>query len=268
MDSADDPRARPGTVDVLGLTLEVGWNGPGPDEAPTIVFLHEGLGSVSTWRDFPARLAAVSGCGALVYGRAGHGGSSASRGPRSIRYLHEEALDVLPAVLDRFELVRPFLFGHSDGATIALLYAAAHPSCVRALVAEAPHVFVEEEALAGIRRAADAYASTGLRDRLSRHHGPATDALFAAWSGIWLSAGFRAWNVEDALGSIACPVLVVQGEDDEYGTLRQVESILSRVPGARSLVLPSCGHAPHAERRDGVLAAAGAFFREHRDPSS
>lgn len=261
MSLADDLRAHPGGVDVLGRRLECAWSGPSPDEAPTIVFLHEGLGSVSTWRDFPARLAAASGCGALVYGRAGHGASAPPAGPRSVRYLHEEALEVLPALLARFALPRPFLFGHSDGATIALLFAAARPSAVRALVAEAPHVFVEDEALAGIRRARDAWEAGTLRERLERHHGPGADALFRAWEGIWTSPSFRGWNVEGELAAITCRVLVVQGEDDEYGTLRQVESVVSRVAGeARSLVLPGCGHAPHAERRDEVLAAAAAFF--------
>ncbi len=261
--SPEEVRARPGAVDVLGRRLECAWIGPGPGEAPTIVFLHEGLGSVSTWRDFPARLAAASGCGALVYGRAGHGASSPPAGPRSVRYLHEEALDVLPAVLELFAVPRPFLFGHSDGATIALLFAGAHPAAARGVVAEAPHVFVEEEALAGIRRTVSAYEGGGLRERLGRHHGTGTDALLRAWAGIWTSPEFRGWNVEEALPAITCPVLVVQGQDDEYGTLRQVESVLARVSGeARSLVLPGCGHAPHAERRDEVLAAAAAFFRE------
>ena len=255
-------RERPGRVEILGRRLECAWTGPGPDDAPTIVFLHEGLGSVSTWRDFPSRLAAATGCGALVYSRAGHGGSEPLLAPRTPRYLHVEALEVLPEVLARFGIARPFLFGHSDGATIALLFAALHPAVPRALVAEAPHAFVEEESLAGIRRAVEAFERLRLRDRLARHHGEGTDALFHAWADTWLAPSFRDWNVEEALGAITCPVLVVQGEADEYGTLKQVTSVVSRVSGeARSLVLPGCGHAPHAERGDEVLAAAAATFR-------
>ena len=250
---------------VGGRTLEHRWTGPPPSEAPTIVFLHEGLGSVSTWRDFPARLSEVTGCGALVFSRAGHGQSDPPAGPRSVRYLHEEALDVLPAVLEAVSVVRPVLFGHSDGATIALLYAAAHPDAVLGAIVEAPHVNVEEEALAGIRRTVEAYEAGALREKLKRHHGDGTDALFRAWSGIWLSPAFRGWNIEDRLASITCPVLVVHGEDDEYGTLAQVESVLSHVKGpAHSLVLPRCGHAPHAEKPDEVLAAAATFVREVR----
>lgn len=256
----DDLRARPGSVRILGRRFECAWIGPSPEDAPTIVFLHEALGSVSTWRGFPARLAAASRCGALVYGRPGHGASDAPKAARTTAYLHEEALEVLPAVLARFGIESPFLFGHSDGATIALLFAAAHPA-TRAVVAEAPHVFVEEESLTGIRRAAEAYAAGRLREKLARHHGKATDALFHAWADTWLSPAFRDWNVEDALGAISCPVLVVQGEEDGYATLAQVASVVSRVAGeAFSLVLPECGHAPHSERPGEVLSAAAALF--------
>lgn len=255
--------ARVAALRVGGRRLEHRWIGPPPGEAPTIVFLHEGLGSVSTWRDFPARLAESAGCGALVFSRAGHGRSDPPDGPRSIRYLDEEALEVLPAVLAALSVVRPILFGHSDGATIALLYAGAHPDSLRGAILEAPHVNVEENALAGIRRTVEVYETGALREKLRRHHGGGTDALFHAWSGIWLSPEFRGWNVEDRLASITCPVLVVQGEDDEYGTLAQVHAVVSRVAGpARALVLPGCGHSPHAEKPVEVLTAAAAFVRE------
>lgn len=250
-------------LEVLGRRLEYRWIGARPDEAPTIVFLHEALGSVSTWRDFPARLAAETGCGALVYSRTGHGGSGALSGPRSVRYLHDEALEVLPAVLAHFALSEVVLFGHSDGASMAILLAGARPGAVRGVILEAPHVFVEEAALAGIRRTTEAYETASLRERLSRHHGEGTDALFRAWAEIWLRPGFRGWNIEEYLPSVTCPVLVIQGEDDPYGTLRQVDAVVSQVRGTiRPLVLPKCGHSPHSERPEDVLAAAAGFIKE------
>lgn len=249
------------SLKVLGRRLEYRWIGPGPGEAPTIVFLHEALGSVSTWRDFPARLAKDSGCSALVYSRTGHGGSGALSGLRSERYLHEEALDVLPAVLAHFQLSDVVLFGHSDGASISIIYSGAQPGALRGLILEAPHVFVEEAAQGGILRAIEAYETTTLRERLSRHHGEGTDTLFRAWAEIWLRPSFRGWNIEEYLLSLTCPVLVIQGEDDHYGTLRQVDAVVSQVRGtARRLVLPKCGHAPHSERRDEVLTAAAEFM--------
>jgi pimeloyl-ACP methyl ester carboxylesterase len=261
-DGADTHSTRHSTarLEVLGRRLEYRWIGPRPHEAPTIVFLHEALGSVSTWRDFPARLAAGTGCGALVYSRTGHGGSGALSGLRSVRYLHEEALDVLPAVLAHFALSEVVLFGHSDGASIAILLAGARLGAVRGVILEAPHVFVEEAALAGIRRTTEAYETTSLRERLSRHHGEGTDALFCAWAEIWRRPGFRGWNIEEYLPSVTCPVLVIQGEDDPYGTLRQVDAVVSQVRGtARPLVLPKCGHSPHSERPDEVLDAVAGF---------
>jgi pimeloyl-ACP methyl ester carboxylesterase len=256
-----DEKPGSGSFEVLGRRLEYRWIGPGPGEAPTIVVLHEALGSVSTWRDFPARLAAASGCGALVYSRTGHGRSEPLSGLRSERYLHEEALDVLPAVLAHFSLSNVVLFGHSDGASIAIIFAGAKPEAVRGLILEAPHVFVEEAAHGGILRAIEAYETTSFRERLTRHHGDGTDALFRAWAEIWLRPSFRGWNIEEYLPSITCPVLVIQGEDDHYGTLRQVDSVVSQVRGlGRRLVLPDCGHAPHSGRPDEVLAASTAFL--------
>ncbi len=254
---------REGTFEVLGRRLEYRWIGPGPEDAATIVFLHEGLGSVSLWRDFPSRLAAETGCGALVYSRAGHGRSGPPPGPQSDRYLHEEALEVLPAVLGRFGLKETVLFGHSDGASIALIHAGARPDAVRGLILEAPHVFVEQAALEGIRRAIAAYETGSLHQRLERHHGEGTDALFRAWSETWLRPSFQSWNIEQVLPSITCRALVIQGEEDEYGTARQVEAILKQVGGpARPLMLPRCGHSPHSERPDDVLEAAARFVRE------
>ena len=255
-------RAETVSIEVLGHRLEYRWIGPPPGQVPTIVFLHEGLGSAGTWRDFPERVAAKSGCCALVYSRAGHGGSSGAAGPRSARYLHAEALEILPAVLARFSLEEVVLFGHSDGASMAILYAGRHPGSVRAIVLEAPHVFVEPVTVDGVRRIAGEYDATRLGERLRRHHGVNAEPLFRAWAGIWLSPEFRDWNIEEHLPAVECPVLVVQGEDDPYGTLRQVEAIVQKVRGpASTLVLPGCGHAPHAERPGEVLEAAAEFIR-------
>lgn len=249
--------------EVLGQGLEYRWIGARPEDAPTIVFLHEGLGCLAMWRDFPDRLAAAAGCGALVYSRTGYGASDPVREPRPVRFMHDEALDVLPAVIEHFQLGEVILFGHSDGASIAVIYAGAHLGPVRALVLEAPHVFVEPVCVERIARIAEEYETTRLRDRLTRYHGGNTDSMFRTWTDVWLRPEFRQWNIEEYLPAIESPVLVVQGEDDEYGTVRQVDSILTQVGGpAKSLVLPRCGHSPHSDRPDEVLEAVGQFVRE------
>jgi pimeloyl-ACP methyl ester carboxylesterase len=260
------PDASLTSFEILGRHLEYRWIGPRPDDAPSIVFLHEGLGCLGMWRDFPERLASATGCGALVYSRMGYGASDPVRGPRPVRFMHDEALEVLPAVLEHFKLEEVVLFGHSDGASIALIYAGARSGSVRALVLEAPHVFVEPVCIEGITRIAADYETTRLRARLARHHGPNTDSMFRTWTDVWLSPEFRQWNIEEYLPAIECPVLVVQGEDDAYGTLKQVDSVVTRVKGpAQSLLLEHCGHSPHSERPDEVLGAAARFVQESLD---
>ena len=266
----------PARIEVLGQHLEYAWIGPQPDEAPTIVFLHEGLGCLGMWRDFPDRLASGTGCGALVYSRLGYGGSDPIPLPRSVRFMHREALEVLPAVIERFGLHEVVLFGHSDGASIAVIYAgsrsgeapgregpAAAGASLRGLVLEAPHVFVEPVCVESIARIAQEYGTTRLKERLARHHGDNTDSMFRTWTDVWLRPEFREWNIEEFLPSIKSPVLIVQGEDDEYGTLRQVEVVRTLVGGpSRSLVLARCGHSPHSDQPDAVLEVAGRFLRE------
>jgi pimeloyl-ACP methyl ester carboxylesterase len=254
------------SFEVLGQHLEYRWIGPRPDDAPTIVFLHEGLGCLAMWRDFPDRMASATGCGALVYSRMGYGASDPVRGARPVRFMHDEALDVLPAVIERFKLEEVVLFGHSDGASIAVIYAGARLGPIRALVLEAPHVFVEPICIESIRRVAQAYETTRLRERLARYHGGNTDSMFRTWTDLWLRPEFRQWNIEEYLPAIGSPVLVVQGEDDTYGTVRQVVAVVTQVSGpAESLVLSRCGHSPHSDHPDAVLEAAGRFVRQTLD---
>ncbi len=257
------------TFEVLGQRLEYRWIGPGPGEAPTIVFLHEGLGCVGMWRDFPDRVASAAGCGALVYSRLGYGASDSVRGPRPVAFMRDEALRVLPAVVAHFEPREVILFGHSDGASIAIIYAGSRLGPIRALVLEASHVFVEPVCTDRIARIAEEYGTAGLRERLARYHGANTDSMFQSWTDVWLRPEFLRWNIEEYLPSIESPVLVVQGEDDDYGTLAQVEAISTRVRGpAESLVLPRCGHSPHSDHPDEVLEAVTRFLRQALSPES
>jgi pimeloyl-ACP methyl ester carboxylesterase len=231
----------------------------GSPVGPTLVFLHEGLGSVAQWRDFPEELANACGLSAFVYSRANYGRSSPSAPPpRPVRYMHDEAL-LLPEVLRVAGISDPILIGHSDGASITILYAADHP--VRGMVLEAPHVFGEEVGFASIARAKEAYEQGGLRERLAKYH-ENVDAAFYGWNGPWLDPGFRRWNLEDRLPRISAPILVVQGLADEYGTTAQVDAIRAGAAGKVDVVLlEGCGHAPHKEKPEETLAAMQAFVR-------
>jgi pimeloyl-ACP methyl ester carboxylesterase len=247
-----------------GLRLEYAWHGSAPDAAPTLVFLHEGLGSVSMWRDFPARLAAATGCGALVYSRAGYGGSDPVPLPRPLRFMHDEALLSLPEVLRAAGVREALLVGHSDGASIALIHAGAGASTVvRALVLEAPHVFVEDLSIRSIAAAAEAFTTGDLRSRLERHHGANVEVAFWGWNRAWLDPGFRSWNLEEYLPGVRAPVLLIQGAQDEYGTLRQLDAIEQGCAApVRRLVLEGCGHSPHRDQPDRTLASMAAFVKD------
>jgi pimeloyl-ACP methyl ester carboxylesterase len=227
---------------------------PGGRDRPVLVFLHDSLGSVGLWRDFPERLGREVGLGVLAYDRRGHGRSDPFGPlPRTNGYLHDEAA-TLERVLESAGIEDAVLFGHSDGATIALLAAALHPRRIRAVVSEAGHVLVEERTLDGIRAAAAALPGGDLVARLARHHGDKAQALLDAWMGTWLSPGFRGWNVEEELRRIRCPVLVLQGELDEYGTEGQVDAIARGVGGpVRAVLLPGLRHTPHREAPELVL---------------
>ena len=246
-----------------GHRLEYAWLGPDPDEAPTLVFLHEGLGSLATWKDFPNEVAAATGCGAFLYSRWGYGKSEPRIGPCTDHYVHEEALTTLPEVLSQMGIQRPILIGHSDGASLALIYAGANSNDVRGLVLEAPHVFVEDITLAGIKRAGQLYKSTDLPQRLARYHGDQADAVFQNWYNTWLGPDFRPWNIEASLPTIRCPLLIIQGEDDEYGTIKQVDAIRTQVSGSVEVqMLPDCGHAPHRDQREVTINAISRFVRD------
>ena len=248
-------------VTVNGLALEYQWRGPAA--APTIVFLHEGLGCLAMWKDFPARLAAASGCRALVYSRPGYGRSQGSLKGRRPDYLEREAREVLPALLRALAVGDCVLYGHSDGASIALLYAAHALHAPLGLALEAPHVFVEAITLHGIRDAQRLYRQTDLRRRLARYHGARVDDVFFAWHDIWLAGEFADWNIEDRLAEVSCPTLVLQGEDDQYGTAAQPAAIAAGVRGpCTTVLLPDCGHVAHREAADRCLGRAGAFIRK------
>jgi pimeloyl-ACP methyl ester carboxylesterase len=228
------------------------------------VFLHEGLGSIGLWRSFPADVHRA--CGqpeTVVYSRQGYGRSDPITIPRPVTYMHDEADEVLPAVLARCGITSPILVGHSDGASIALLYAGGG-GVVDGLVLLAPHVFVEDRSIAGIEAARRSYRDGDLAGRIARHHED-PDGMFRGWNDVWLSPEFRSWNIENRLDGVTCPVLLVQGDADPYGTLAQLDAIERRVRGECSrVVLPGVGHAPHIEAPEETLAAVGAFLRSSR----
>jgi pimeloyl-ACP methyl ester carboxylesterase len=226
---------------------------------PTLVFLHEGLGSVALWRDFPRRVARRLSAPALVYSRFGYGASDGLNAERTPRFMHEEALDVLPALLDRLQIERPVLIGHSDGASIALIHAAAAARPVRGLVCLAPHVFVERLCVDSIARIRRSYFETDLRQRLAKYHARVDDA-FLGWADIWLRPEFLDWSIEDLMDRIDQPLLLIQGRDDEYGTLAQLDRIEARVKGPMSrFVLSDCGHSPHRDQEAAALDAIVGF---------
>lgn len=241
-----------------GHRLEVERIDAGGEHRPVLVLLHEGLGSVAMWRDFPGRLAHATGCNVVVYSRYGYGRSDPILAPHGVRYMHDEALVTLPDLLDGLDVDNPVLIGHSDGASIALIHAGARVRPVRAVVAMAPHVMVEDISIRSIEAAKHAYQTGDLRQRLARYHAD-VESAFRGWNGIWLHPDFRAWNIEEYLPSIARPVLAIQGKDDEYGTMEQVHRITRAVADAEVLALEDCRHSPHRDQPEAVLAAITRF---------
>jgi pimeloyl-ACP methyl ester carboxylesterase len=232
-----------------------------PDR-PTIVFLHDSLGSVQLWRDFPQKLAAATQCNLLLYDRLGYGQSEPMPTyVRPVNYMEQEA-DILYELLTALEIDSAILFGHSDGGTIALLTASKYPAKIKAVVAEAAHIFVEDVTLNGIYKAIDAYKNTNLVERLSKYHGEKTDTLFKAWTETWTRADYRTWNIEHLLKNIVCPLLFIQGESDEYGTLMQVEKTITQVSGsAEKYLIPNIGHTPHKEAPQLTLDKSIEFIK-------
>ena len=246
-------------VEVAGRRIEL-RRIAGDPARPSLVFLHEGLGSVAMWRDFPARVAEATGCPAIVYSRYGYGASELLAAPFGVDYMHHEAERALPDLLAQVEADSPILIGHSDGASIALIYAGSGRP-LRGLVAMAPHVFVEDISVRSIAAARIAFETTDLPAKLARYH---TDArrTFYGWNDIWLHPDFRRWNIERPLAAIRCPVLAIQGGDDEYGTMAQVHSIAARVGGpCEVLRLDDCRHSPHREQHERTLEAITGFVR-------
>ncbi len=235
-----------------------------PGSGPTLVFLHEGLGSVALWRDFPRKVARRINAPALVYSRFGYGKSDGLEAPRTPRFMHEEALEALPRLLDQLRIDQPVLIGHSDGASIALIHAAAAARPVRGVVCLAPHIFVEPVCVQSIAKIRQSYFETDLRDRLAKHHARVDDA-FLGWADIWLHPDFLAWSIEDLMARIEQPLLLIQGREDEYGTLAQLNGIESRVKGPTTrLILSDCGHSPHRDQEAAVLDATVAFVQSLR----
>ncbi len=227
---------------------------------PTIIFLHDSLGCIELWRDFPLQIAKNTGCNVLSYDRQGYGKSDGfSENKRDKNYLKKEA-DILAQLIDQLGLEKVILFGHSDGGSIALLTASLYPEKIKAIITEGAHIFVEKETLEGIERAKIAYHTISLKKKLTKYHGDKTELLFRMWTETWLSPSFADWNIENYLNGIQCASLIIQGENDEYGTLKQVEGILHNTKGeSESLLLPGIGHTPHKEAEEIVIEKTADF---------
>lgn len=242
--------------------LEYLWLGPEAEKAPTLVLLHEGLGSVSMWRDFPELLAEATGCGVLVYSRMGYGKSDPCDLPRPTSYMHDEADNILGAILDRWKIGKCILIGHSDGASIATIYAGQFKDDrVLGLVLMAPHFFVEDVSIKAIKAAAKAWDTTDLREKLERHHGGNVECAFLGWNRVWLDNDFRAWNIEPSLPNVHVPMLIIQGVDDPYGTALQWQAAEDKCTAPVSVAaLPDCRHSPYRESPEATLDACRAFI--------
>jgi pimeloyl-ACP methyl ester carboxylesterase len=247
------------------VQIEYQWVGADDETCPLIIFLHEGLGSVAMWKDFPKQLCEAANCRGLVYSRPGYGKST----PRNanehwqVDFIHRQAYEVLPALLEALaidtEKQKPWIFGHSDGGSIALLFAAKYSITTAGIIVLAPHILVEDVSISSIEKAKIAYQTTDLRSKLARFHDD-VDSAFWGWNDIWLSPAFRHWNLTQAIKTITCPLLAVQGLDDEYGTLEQVHGIKRALPHAQLLELPNCAHSPHRDQLELLIDACVSFI--------
>jgi pimeloyl-ACP methyl ester carboxylesterase len=249
-------------IEVQGNKLEAAWYGPPPDEAPTLIFLHEGLGCVEMWRDFPARLGRATGCGVLVYSRLGYGKSDPCRLPRPLDYMQKEGLYILPEVIRVTGIRECLLIGHSDGGSIAVVYAGGTPAFpLKGLVTEAAHVFCEELSVRSIREAGKIYLHKDLREKLRKYHGPNTDSAFWGWYQAWVDPDFISWNIEEFLTGIKVPMLAIQGKEDQYGTAAQVQAIESQAGGeVEAFMVDHCRHSPHLDQEETVFEAMKRFI--------
>jgi pimeloyl-ACP methyl ester carboxylesterase len=227
-------------------------------DAPAMVFLHEGLGSVAMWRDFPQRVADATGCEAIVYSRYGYGRSDRLEAPRNTRYMHDEAILALPEFLDKLAVDRSILCGHSDGGSIALIHAGGTRRPVSGIIVIAPHVMVEEITVQSIAEAKIAWQTTELRQRLGRYHDH-VEETFLGWNDIWLHPDFRTWNIEEYLPHISAPILAIQGEDDEYASMEQIDRIGRQSKDVDLVKLADCRHSPHKDQPEAVIAAVAEF---------
>jgi pimeloyl-ACP methyl ester carboxylesterase len=258
------------TVDWAGrpVRIEHRWIASERTSAPLVVFLHEGLGSLAMWKDFPQRLCDTAQVRGLIYSRPGYGRSTPREAEEAwgLDFMHRQAHEVLPALLEALGIDsnnnKPWLFGHSDGGSITLLYAARFSERLAGAIVLAPHILVEDLSVDSIAKARTAYLETDLRARLAKYHDD-PDSAFWGWNDIWLHPPFKQWSIKTEIESITCPLLAVQGVDDEYGTLEQIRGIRRRVPHTDLLELPECGHSPHKDQAARVLAAATSFIQRH-----
>jgi len=241
-----------------GITVKRFQNYPG---RPTIIFLHESLGCIELWREFPQELGEMTTYNVLVYDRLGYGKSEPFDNPERDNFYVENEADTLNLLLEKWDIDKAILFGHSDGGSIALIAAAKYPAKISGIITEGAHVFVEEVTLKGIREAIHAYRTTDLKTRLVKYHGRNTEDMFWAWAKIWTMETFRTWNIENFLGDIQCPALTIQGEEDEYGTLDQVESIMKRINRqSEKFIIPNIKHTPHKDIPELVLNKSAEFI--------
>lgn len=230
---------------------------------PTIIFLHDSLGCIKLWRDFPLKLGELTNCNVLIYDRQGYGMSCSFSDSKRDNYYMEKEADILNELLDIWDIDKALLFGHSDGGSIALIAAAKYPAKISGIITEGAHIFVEDFTLNGIKEAIQLYQTTDLKTKLEKYHGDKTEEMFWAWAETWTSEKFRTWNIESFLPLIQCPSLIIQGEDDEYGTLEQIEKITKQTSGQSSkLIIPNVKHSPHKEIPELILEKSAVFINQ------
>jgi len=263
--SADQLRKQPLNHSILvhNQEIEVQWQNQGLTTNPTLVFLHEGLGCVSLWKDVPRKLSQMTQCNAFVFSRLGYGRSAPCVLPRKINFMHMEALNFLPAVLKAAGIRDHIIIGHSDGGSIGIVYAgSSRTQGLKGLITEAAHVFCESISLDAIREAKQYYRNYDLKKRLEKYHGRNTETAFWGWNDVWLSPKFIHWNIEKYLKQIQVPMLALQGRQDQYGTPEQLTAIDSRVNTCESRLIEHCQHAPHQDQKELVLGLMAEFIRK------